>query len=362
MNKIKMCDSHIHIEERMPIDDTVYAFENMMRDNDYDRIAVLAIPSFYGYGQNYEAFYCKDRLSPKVYASAGLCHRTDADDSYYLDEIKAYYAMGCDGVKILDGKPNCYRQIGRRLDDKVYDRFYAFCEEKQLPVTMHIGDPAPFWDFENATEYQKKMGWVYSAEDAPLEQLRSEALGILEKFPKLRVIFAHFFFMAEELARVAELFEKYENLCLDLTPGTEMYVGFTENYDEARAFFEKYSDRIFYGTDSTNAYSRDNARSRVTIDIVKSFMEGTKEYVDEIVDTKPLKPFGFGEDILRKIYRENFIRLYGERPRKPDYELIAKSIPGFMSKFTPDTIEERNLRKIEKYFAEKNNMSGYGRR
>lgn len=353
MNKLKICDSHIHIEERMPIDDTVAAFKDMLGNNDYERIAVLAIPSFYGYGQNYEAFYCKDRLAPAVYASVGLCHRPDADENYYLDEISKYYAMGCDGVKILDGKPNCYRQIGRRLDDKVYDKFFAFCEEKQLPITMHVGDPAPFWDWENATDYQKKMGWVYTEKDAPLEQLRSEALGILEKFPKLRVTFAHFFFMADELARAAELFEKYENLCLDLTPGTEMYVGFSRNYDEAKAFFEKYSDRILYGTDSTNAYRSSDANTRITIDIARQFMEDTREYVNEIVDKNPLRPFGFGEDILRKIYKDNFIRLYGEKPRALDCELIAKSIPDFIGRFELDKTEKENLRTVERYFRNK---------
>ena len=34
------------------------------------------------------------------------------------------------------------------------------------------------------------------------------------------------------------------------TPGWEMFVGFRENYDAWRAFFETYSDRIFYGTDT----------------------------------------------------------------------------------------------------------------
>ena len=34
------------------------------------------------------------------------------------------------------------------------------------------------------------------------------------------------------------------------TPGWEMFVGFRESYDAWRAFFETYSDRIFYGTDT----------------------------------------------------------------------------------------------------------------
>ena len=67
----------------------------------------------------------------------------------------------------------------------------------------------------------------------------------------------------------------------------------------------------------------------------------------------PLKPFGFGKDILEKIYRDNFVHLYGECPRSLDYELIAASIPEFMKQFTFDSVETNNLKLIERYFGGK---------
>ena len=273
MNTLKICDAHIHLEGKKPVDDAVAVYRKIIDENHYERMAILAVPTYHGYSENYKAFYCKDRFAPTVYASVGLCHNYNADDTadYYLDEIKKYYSMGCDGVKILDGKPDCYRRLGKRLDDKVFDKFFAFCEEKQLPITMHIGDPASFWDWENATDIQKKKGWVYSEKDPSLEQLRSEAFGILKKFPKMNMVFANFNFMSEDLERDAENFEKYENLYLDLTPGVEMYKGFTRNHDKAKTFFRKYCDRIIYGTDASSDYSVDSWTHNA-LSIVRPFM------------------------------------------------------------------------------------------
>lgn len=49
--------------------------------------------------------------------------------------------------------------------------------------------------------------------------------------------------------------EKYPNVNFDLTPGWEMYVGFTKRVDDWHDFFTKYSGRILYGTDSNSSKS-----------------------------------------------------------------------------------------------------------
>ena len=354
---MKICDNHIHIEAGIPINDTVINIKRIIDENNYDRMNILALPTYHenGYSQNYEVLYLKDKLSPKVYASVGWCHNFNCKDTadYYLDVIKNFYSMGCDGVKIIEGKPDCYRKVGRKLNDKIYDKFFAFCEEKGIPVTMHLGDPATFWDWEKATEIQKEKGWIYSKNDATLEQLRSEAFGVLKKFPKLKLIFAHFCFMSEELERAENLFEEYENLYFDLTPGVEMYLNFSRNYDNSKEFFNKYADRILYGTDASDDFSPESW-TYSALNIVRPFMEGTEEYINpDLGSSDILKPFGFGEDILQKIYRENFIKLYGEIPRPLDYELIAHSLSKFMKEFKLTDIEIKKLELIEGHFKNK---------
>lgn len=353
MTEIMICDSHIHLGSLTPVDESVSGLKKIIDDYDYEKIMLHPLPS-HGYGENFEALYCKALLLPKVYASMGLCHNFSNEDTddYYLEEIKRYYAMGCDGIKFLEGLPNYYNTVGRRLDDKVYDKLFAFCEENGITVTMHVGYRQMFWECENLNEELKKIGWSYAPRDLSLEMLRSEAFGILKKFPKLKMIFAHFNFMSYEPDRVIECFEKWPNLYLDVTPGIEMYKGFTKNYEKSKAIFEKYSDRILYGTDASSDYS-EHSWTRKALNIVRPFMEGKEEYTEPKIGNAHLKPFGFGEDILRKIYRDNFIHIYGETPRPLDYELIGASITGFVEKFRLEPVECENLKCIESYFKSK---------
>ncbi len=63
------------------------------------------------------------------------------------------------------------------------------------------------------------------------------------------MIFAHFFFLSAQLPRLAELFERFPNMHVDLTPGIEMYHNFSRNPQATRDFFLRYQERILFGTD-----------------------------------------------------------------------------------------------------------------
>ncbi len=58
------------------------------------------------------------------------------------------------------------------------------------------------------------------------------------------------------------------------------------------------------------------------MNLVRTFLERTEGFT-EATKNYPFKPFGFSGEILDKIYRKNFIRLYGETPRPLDRALIA---------------------------------------
>ena len=76
-----------------------------------------------------------------------------------------------------------------------------------------------------------------------------ESLEVLERHPGLRVCFAHFFFLSAQLGRLADILERFPQVVTDLTPGIEMYENFSRTPEETRAFFERFHDRILYGTD-----------------------------------------------------------------------------------------------------------------
>ena len=42
------------------VDDAVEVYRDIIDKKDYDRMVIQAIPTHYGYSENYKAFYCKE--------------------------------------------------------------------------------------------------------------------------------------------------------------------------------------------------------------------------------------------------------------------------------------------------------------
>ena len=320
-------DSHTHIQYIYPIDMSLENFKNIMRHFNYEKIHIAAL----GMNEptdNYRALYCKDNIQG-AYVSGSVNHRYDARDTaeYYLSEIKKYWAMGCDGMKLLELKPSTHRTLGHaRLDDKKWDKFFGYAEENRIPLTLHCGDPLRFWDAEKAGEWAVSHGWVSGPDEPTLEELRSEVSGILQKFPGLIVTLAHFYFMGAELDRAAKLFDTYPGVTFDITPGGEMFYEMSEDIDSARLFFKKYSKRILYGTDTypfpLDGMSEEERYGR-RINFARTFLEGKEDFLQPDRDDVMLHPLSADSDVLEDVYRGNFLRRFGEKPRELDYERIA---------------------------------------
>ncbi len=337
-----ICDAHIHIKMQMPVNATNYVIGELMEHFNYERALICSLP-IYDRTDNYRNFYLKSKLAPKIYTAVGLDHHFDARDTaeYYLHQIKQYRAMGCDGVKMFEGKVFLHRKLGKKLCDPVYDLFYGYCEEHQIPITLHLGDPLDHWDITKMNDYALKNGWYCGPEDPTREELREEIDQVLQKFPNLPIVFAHFNYMEDEPERAAKMMDTYPNICFDLTPGGKMFIAFTKNWDAARAFFVKYQDRILYGTDSYNWRPKDmtlEEQNGKRVNLVRRFLEETEVFTESTMNT-PFKPFGFSGEILDKIYRKNFIRLFGETPRPLDHALIAEGAKALLAEkddsFTP---------------------------
>lgn len=351
-----ICDNHVHQKFQLPLETTQAVIEELMDHFNYSRLQICAM-NVYDRTDNYRAFYLKSKMAPKVYVGASLDHHFDERDTaeYYLEEIKRYHAMGADGVKMLEGKMFFHRKLGKPLCDPVFDLFYGYCQEHSIPITIHLGDPLNNWDLSKMSEYAINKGWYCSPEDPTREELRQEVYNVLDKFPKLHIIFAHFNFMGDELEKAEALMEKYPNICLDLTPGGEMFIGFTEEWERARNFFIKYQDRILHGTDSYNFPPEgrlpENHQNSTRINLVRSFLE-KKEIFTESSKNYPFRPFGFEGEMLDKIYRKNFIRLYGKSPRPLDRALILQGAKALQAEADENLTElmQQNLQTVIDHF------------
>ncbi len=354
MDKVR--EGHAHLCFEKPISETEDAFRKILHHFNYESLHINAVPTSYSITENYQTIYCKAKLAPHVFASAGLEYYLDERDTEdsFLRQIREYRAMGFDGMKMLDGKVTQYRITKRKLSDPVFDKFYAYAEENAIPILMHVGDLAKFWDRNQIPQHAIDRGWFYNETEPSLEEVRAWVSDVLSRFPKLHLVLAHFYFMSKELERAAKLLDTYENVCFDLTPGGEMFVGFTENYDAARAFFEKYSDRLLYGTDMYNMFeNEEKAESEISgprVFELRTYLEKTEEFIAPLISDKPLRPFGFEGEILDKIYRKNFERLYGKTPRPLDTERIFAACRNLTGWAKLNETETANMQKIVAFF------------
>jgi predicted TIM-barrel fold metal-dependent hydrolase len=91
--------------------------------------------------------------------------------------------------------------------------------------------------------------WGYSDGTYPTWQEHyDQVFAVLNRHPKLNTTFAHFFFYEDKPTQLAEIFERYENVGVDVVPGL-MFSIFMKKPEFYREFLTKYADRIIYGSD-----------------------------------------------------------------------------------------------------------------
>ena len=354
-----LCDSHLHIEKGTSADRAIEIFDIICNYYNYERVCICALTGlgdgFCDPGGNIKALYIKAKMNGaqknKCYVFGHIYHHLDGKDTAdgYLRQVKKLYEMGVDGYKFIEGKPDYRKDTGFAIDDPIYDKMYAFIEEKGLPITHHIADPRKCWDVKNASPIAIARGWVYDESFQTFDGLRAETEGLLKKFPKLKVTFAHFFFISDELEEARRFMDTYPNISFDMTPGGEMFVGFSKDHDGWVKFFNDYSDRIYYGTDTYNYdYGNnpdnyeDSGDAGHRNNLVRFALERTEPFEDIHYGT--IIPLSLSEDVRKKIYHDNFVNRQGDA-REVNKELCALEAANILDAYehgllTPHTHSE----------------------
>lgn len=238
-------------------------------------------------------------------------------------EIIRIMEKGCTGIKMLEGKPNIRKQYHiPDFDLEIWESYWKEVEEQQIPVIFHVNDPETFWDEDQVSEFAKQSGWFYDKTYINNEEQYKQILNVLEKHPNLKILFPHFFFLSNQLERLGKILNQYENVRIDITPGIELYYNLSRQSDKAKEFFERYQDRICFGTDTgarnviceeESPLSAEESDGRMRL--ITRFLETKGDYIQEVDgvyvregnDTK-MYGLGLSEEILHKIYEENFLK------------------------------------------------------
>lgn len=278
--------------------------------------------------------YLKARY-PGVFYAGGFVPWSGYTDSLKVSDWRSYIEslidLGFDGIGEMGNKP-VLRRLHEPLDGSYYRGFWETCEDLGIPVLCHVADPEEFWDENLAPVWAKSRGWVYYLDDYPTkEELYREMENVLDAHPGLKVVLCHFYFISADIEGAEQFLNRYENANLDLTLGIELMHNISRKRDEWREFFIKFEDRIFFGTDIATWQNVQEALDRIWL--IRNFLESDEEfYTPQTADmllTRYEEPFlglKLPAGTLRRIYSENFKRLWGDNPRPLNMEVVIDAL------------------------------------
>jgi predicted TIM-barrel fold metal-dependent hydrolase len=324
-------DCHVHLSSLAEIE----SLEAIRRCVGSERMNIVCVFGRDNVNANPPAFAAKAEYPDRFYVFAGLDHSAYFSSGAIrtpslAEQVDRLIALGADGVKMLENKPTHRKLIDIPVDGPYFEEYFARLEETGFPVLWHVCDPEEFWDPDRTPRWAKERGWGYDDSFVPKERLYSEVETVMKRHPRLKVIFAHFYFLSADLPRAAGFLDRFEGVHFDLAPGVEFLYNLSKDPVAAREFFVKYSDRIVFGTDISSSQSPAEALTRARI--VTRWLETTDEYrVPDEADfllgppeDGVIRGLGLPEHALDRIYRENFERLAGPRPRPLDRDLAAE--------------------------------------
>ena len=237
------------------------------------------------------------------------------------EQAGAFLQMGCDGIKMIEGKPTSRQRMDIPVTDPYFGEYWARVEELGAPIVWHVNDPEEFWDPQAIPEWAKQRNWGYGPNDVQKEQLYAEVDEVLGKHPGLRVIFAHFYFLSADLARAARFLDEHPTVQFDLAPGIEMLYNISRDAQAGREFFIRYADRIVFGTDLSSGLSVQEAVARAGI--VFRWLETDDTFrvpkeADSLLGPPQdgiIQGMSLPDDVLARIYNHNLVRLLGAQPK-----------------------------------------------
>tara|TARA_B110000908_G_scaffold60789_1_gene73849 strand:- start:2045 stop:3178 length:1134 start_codon:yes stop_codon:yes gene_type:complete len=238
----------------------------------------------------------------------------DIDDKFFSETqvalIDSAVKAGVMGLKVykslgLTSKDNKGARIA--INDIRLDPIWKACGDNNIPVLIHSGEPASFWNpkdkfNERWLELRQKPNRYRDPEINPsFEEVIAEQHDVFRKHPNTTFINAHLGWMGNDLDRLGEHLDLYLNV---LTEIGAVLAEIGRQPIRAKQFFTTYQDRILFGKDSYNV-SEYYTYFRV--------LETNDEYFEYYRKRHAhWRMYGLAlpDSVLKKLYYKNALKLF----------------------------------------------------
>jgi predicted TIM-barrel fold metal-dependent hydrolase len=269
-----------------------------------------------------------DRAEPgRFYCFTEPMYSRSKEPSYPRDQADAIadaHRAGAKGLKILKTlglylRDNITSGQLLSVDDRRFDPMWDACGQLDMPVAIHVSDPLAFFTptdrfNERFEELNRHPDWSFAGAGYPSNaEILAARNNVIARHPGTQFLVLHVGNFAEDLANVAENLDRFPNMTVEIGARISEL---GRQPRAARKFFEKYQDRILFGTDIVfSPKPADLARFEGLYETYFRFLETEDEYFPYAPG--PVPPQGrwriYGldlpSDILRKVYNGNASRV-----------------------------------------------------
>ncbi len=226
-----------------------------------------------------------------------------------IQELERCYRHGAKGVGELSDKGEGFafgKSFARGLhaDDPRMDPIFERCAALGLPINIHVAEPQ--WMYEPMDAHNDGLmnafAWRRDNKRAALghAELVHSLEAAVKKHPRTTFIACHFANLETNLDELGRLLDTYPNLYADIS------ARYGETAPIPRymsAFYRQHADKLVYGTDL--GYQKQMYQN--TFRILETFDEHF--YDEEYGYHWALSGFGLPDDILKRVYRNNALKI-----------------------------------------------------
>ena len=301
--------SHAYVE-------TVEGLQQWLRDMDANNVERVIVQTK-AYGEEFDRLYdlykgVSDRFILWCGIDMSSWGTPDFPDAA-VRELERCWRKGATGVgelidKGLGERSSCkVAQPGLHFNDDLFVPIFSKCAELGMPVSCHVADPV--WMYEELDEHND--GYMNAAK-WKIDTTVSGTLGHYElvatleeacvKNPATTFVACHFLNISHDYEFLGAVLDRHPNLYID---NSARHLETSATPRATKAFYEKYADRIVFGTDNNPSSGLYALEWRILESDDEHFYASNMSY------HWPLHGLDLSDDVLEKIYKTNPAKVLG---------------------------------------------------